>query len=149
MRVIILTVGKTKSQELASLTQDFQKRVKKFQLKTIEVKAYGDDIEKEQNEILSKLKEVNGSVTPYLCTEWGKQYTSKKFSNLIKGHYEKSEDIVFIIGGASGFTENFREQFKRQFSLSEMTFPHEMVKVMLMEQIYRAQAIMDNHPYSK
>lgn len=149
MQITILTVGKLRSKELLSIFQDFQKRIKKFSLKLIESKAFGDDIEKEQQEIQAKLKELGGSHHPYLLTEWGKQMTSKKFADRIQKHYENSENLIFIIGGASGFTKEFREQFKNQFSLSEMTFPHEMIKIMLIEQVYRAQAIMDNHPYSK
>lgn len=149
MQITILTIGKTKSSEIQSLIDDFLNRIKKFKVQVMALKAFGDDIEKEQNEIDLKLKEMGGNIKTYLMTEWGQTYTSKKFADKIQKHYESSDKLVFILGGASGFTDEFRQKFNQQFSLSNMTFPHEMAKLMLVEQIYRAQAIMDNHPYSK
>ena len=149
MQITILTIGKTKSSEIQSLLNDYLNRIKKFKVQVLSAKAYADDIEREQNEIDLKLKELGGSTKAYLMTEWGKTYSSKTFASNIQKHYESSHKIVFILGGASGFTDDYRKKFNQQFSLSDMTFPHEMAKLMLVEQIYRAQAIMDNHPYSK
>jgi 23S rRNA (pseudouridine1915-N3)-methyltransferase len=148
MQISIITIGKTRSKEIQSLCDDFENRIKKFKIQNLVLKAHGDDVLKEQAEIENKLKDFQNS-SIYLLSEWGKQFTSKQFSSKVQGHYENSEKLVFIIGGASGFTEEFRNKFKNQFSLSNMTYPHEIAKLMLFEQIYRAQAIMDNHPYSK
>ena len=148
MQISIITIGKTRSKEIQSLCDDFENRIKKFKIQNLVLKAYGDDVPKEQVEIENKLKDLQNS-SVYLLSEWGKQFTSKQFAEKIQDHYESSEKLVFIIGGASGFTKEFRNKFKNQFSLSNMTYPHELAKLMLFEQIYRAQAIMDNHPYSK
>ena len=148
MQISIITIGKTRSKEIQSLCDDFENRIKKFKIQNLVLKEYGDDVPKEQVEIENKLKELQNS-SVYLLSEWGKQFPSKQFAEKIQDHYESSEKLVFIIGGASGFTKEFRNKFKNQFSLSNMTYPHELAKLMLFEQIYRAQAIMDNHPYSK
>lgn len=149
MKVSILTVGKTRSLEINSQILNFYKRVKKFQIQFIEVKAYADDIRKEQNEIETKLKDISTNAKVILLTEWGKTYSSKEFSQLLFKSYENSQDVVFVIGGASGFSSDYLKQYQNQVSLSPMTFPHEIAKLLLMEQIYRCQAILDNHPYHK
>lgn len=149
MKVTILTVGKTRSLEINSQILNFYKRIKKFQLQFVEVKAHADDIEKEQSEIETKLKDISANAKVILLTEWGKTYTSKEFSQLLFKSYENSQEMIFVIGGASGFNKDFLKRYQNQLSLSPMTFPHEIAKLLLAEQIYRCQAILDNHPYHK
>ena len=96
----------------------------------------------ESQEILSRIKQDDFVI---LLDETGKNIDSPALSNLIKSNYAKN--IVFVIGGAYGVSQ---ELFKRAdfiWSLSNLVFPHQIVRLILIEQIYRAQTIASNHPY--
>jgi 23S rRNA (pseudouridine1915-N3)-methyltransferase len=84
-----------------------------------------------------------------ILEEAGKEYTSPEFAKFIKKLELSAKDINFIIGGAYGLAQEIREKADYTLSLSQMTFPHLFAKVMLIEQIYRAQSILANHPYHK
>jgi len=79
----------------------------------------------------------------------GKQISSEGFSTVFAKQMMLGKSIDFIIGGAFGLDEIILKTANIKLSLSEMTFPHQLVKVILLEQIYRAQTILDNHPYHK
>lgn len=79
----------------------------------------------------------------------GGQMTSEKFSASIKRNFESARDITFIIGGAYGLAKDLVNSADITLSLSAMTMPHLLAKLMLIEQIYRAQTIIENHPYHK
>ena len=83
-----------------------------------------------------------------LMTEKGKQFESIAFSNWLNKHTERQK-IVFIIGGAAGHGKQIIERANFKLSLSEFTFPHKLARLLLVEQIYRAQTIRANHPYNK
>ena len=76
----------------------------------------------------------------------GQAITSQELADLIKA---KSGEIHFSIGGADGFTDSFRAQADQLLSLSKMTLPHELARVVLTEQIYRAFTILHHHPYPR
>ena len=78
-------------------------------------------------------------------TEEGNQIDSVSFAKLI----EKESDISFIIGGAFGLSEEVKKSANFLLSLSKMTFPHELAYLMLVEQLYRAERILEGHPYQK
>lgn len=79
----------------------------------------------------------------------GKQLCSNKFSKFIEKQMMDSKDIDFIIGGAYGIDESILNISNLKLSLSLLTFPHQLAKLLLLEQIYRAQTIIENHPYHK
>ena len=79
----------------------------------------------------------------------GKQISSEGFSTVFAHQMMLGKNIDFIIGGAFGLHEAILTTASMKLCLSDMTFPHQLVKVMLLEQIYRAQTILDNHPYHK
>ena len=149
MKITLLCVGKTKSSEIESLIQTNKKRIHLYQTEIRVIKSHGDNVEREQEEIQKELKKSHSSDELFLMTEHGKLYDSNQFSQRLKSHYESSRDICIIRGGASGFTKEFRLSFKNQISLSPMTFPHEFSQLLMIEQIYRAQCILENHPYHK
>lgn len=76
----------------------------------------------------------------------GRQLTSRQFASLIE---KAGRDIVFFVGGAEGFSESFRAAADLLVSLGKMTLPHELARVIAVEQIYRAFAILNGHPYAK
>jgi 23S rRNA (pseudouridine1915-N3)-methyltransferase len=79
----------------------------------------------------------------------GINLTSEKFASLIEEKMIQNNDIDFVIGGAFGLHESLLHKANLVLSLSSMTFPHQLAKLLLLEQIYRAQSIINNHPYHK
>ena len=79
----------------------------------------------------------------------GKSLDSRRFSELAGKAERESRDLVFLVGGADGLPEGWKERADLLLSLSAMTFPHELARVMLAEQIYRAFALLAGHPYPK
>lgn len=79
----------------------------------------------------------------------GNHYSSEKFAKIIGKALDSSKNITFVIGGAYGLDKSLAEDADILLSLSEMTMPHLLAKLVLIEQIYRAQTIIDSHPYHK
>ncbi|MGB0453700.1 MAG: 23S rRNA (pseudouridine(1915)-N(3))-methyltransferase RlmH [Bacteriovoracaceae bacterium] len=150
MQINLITVGKLKNSSIQTLEIELLKRLHLYKTTLIELKAHGDDIQKESLEIENKLNELRASkANTLLLSEHGKNYDSLDFSKLIEEFHENSTPTLnFVIAGASGFKKDFLNQY-RQISLSRMTFPHEIARLLFIEQIYRAQCIKTNHPYHK
>ena len=146
----LIVVGKLNDEKIESLERDYFKRLTTPKLNIHEVKSHSEDLEKEAREVTIKLDELskNNHLYIVLLTEKGKQFESRDFSNWLSSQYEKSS-IVFIIGGAAGNGKNIIERAHFKLSLSEFTFPHKLARLLLVEQIYRAQTIKANHPYNK
>lgn len=89
------------------------------------------------------------SAAKILLDPAGKGFESLQFSRMIGKAEQDGRDLVFLIGGASGLPANWRDRNGLMLSLSAMTFPHELARVMLAEQIYRAFATLRGHPYPK
>ncbi|MFN0317847.1 MAG: 23S rRNA (pseudouridine(1915)-N(3))-methyltransferase RlmH [Burkholderiales bacterium] len=81
--------------------------------------------------------------------EKGTAYTTMALAQLIKSWQEDAKHAAFIIGGADGLAEELKQTAHVRMSLSAMTLPHQFVRVMLAEQLYRAASILDNHPYHR
>jgi len=84
-----------------------------------------------------------------LLDERGKQYTSESFSRQINTWQHHGQDVVFVIAGADGVNAQHRQQANSLLALSQLTLPHEMARVFLIEQLYRAWSILNNHPYHR
>ena len=84
-----------------------------------------------------------------LLDERGKSYTSAQFSQQIQDWQLAGQDITFVIAGADGVNPHHRQQASSSISLSAMTLPHEMARLILIEQLYRAWSISVNHPYHR
>ena len=84
-----------------------------------------------------------------LLDERGKQYSSNTFSAQLDRWQQNGQDVVFVIAGADGVNEQHRKQAHSLLALSQMTLPHEMARLFLVEQLYRACSILSNHPYHR
>ena len=139
MKIKLLAVGKIKEPSFKEACAEYQKRLQKYStFEIIEIKDEGK--EKEAEKILQKCKD---SFVIVLAEE-GKQYTSLQFAELIK---KTAKDITFILGGAYGLEQRVKQRANLLLSLSAMTFPHELCRVIFLEQLYRACTIIKNEKY--
>lgn len=79
----------------------------------------------------------------------GARVTTEKLSKLLDGWMQQGQDIALIIGGPDGLSDELLQQAQKKISLSDLTFPHPLIRVMVVEQLYRAWSILNNHPYHR
>lgn len=159
MNIDILCVGKIKEKYLSDAINEYSKRLSRYcTLKVIEVQdekteenaseAVCEKIKKAEADRL--LKYIKPGAFVYSLEIDGKQSSSTEFSNEIKTlMVDGYSDIQFVIGGSIGLHNSITGVAKRHISFSKMTFPHQLMRVILLEQIYRAYRIMNNEPYHK
>ena len=152
MEIKLLVVGKTKNKELISLISNYVKRIKlynKFQIievnSTKSKKNNENDFKKIESENI--LKKVKNNDLLILLDEKGKNYSSREFANFIKIKTQENKTIIFVIGGAFGFSSKLYSKSNGLISLSSMTFSHQIIRLFFTEQLYRAFTILNNHPY--
>ena len=154
MTIKLLTIGKTDNKHLQTLIDDYTKRLRhyiKFEfeiipdLKKAKHLSEAQQKQKEGELILSKL---SNSDVLILLDENGKQYDSIAFSNYLQKHMNSGiKQLVFVIGGPYGFSEEVYKKANGKISLSKMTFSHQMVRLFVVEQLYRGFTILRNEPY--
>ena len=148
----IITVGSLKEKYLKDAIEEYSKRLKKYtNLEIIEVKDEGLVNEQKAIELEAEKIKKYISERDYIITLEieGKEYTSTEFAKKIEQIQIENSNIVFIIGGSYGISEDIKEKARLHLSFSKMTFPHQLFRVMLLEQIYRAYKIMNNEKYHK
>lgn len=159
MKIKVISVGKIKEKYFVGAINEYAKRLTKYcKLELIEVadekcpeNLSEKDMEivkkKEAERILSKVKDQEYVITLEIL---GKQKTSEELAKTVDnlGIQGKSQ-ITFIIGGSLGLHSDVSKRSNEKLSFSKMTFPHQLMKVVLLEQIYRAYRIMMNEPYHK
>ncbi|MBF0297568.1 MAG: 23S rRNA (pseudouridine(1915)-N(3))-methyltransferase RlmH [Oligoflexia bacterium] len=148
----LIIVGKLKDKNFKDIENQYLQRINKFELAIHETRAFADKIQLEEKEIFKKIDEITmgekNKAYIILLSENGKEYCSKKFSKKIFDLLElTNKKIIFIIGGAHGFTNEITKIVNEMISLSKLTFPHRMARIIFIEQIYRAQTIEYGHPY--
>ena len=154
MKIALLTVGKTDRDWVRQGLDIYMARLKHYipfsineipELKNVSSLSK-DQIKTREGELIMKNLKPTDDVI--LLDEHGKEYSSVEFASLLqkKISYE-GKDIVFVIGGAYGFSEQVYKRANSKISLSRMTFSHQMVRAIFAEQIYRAFTIMKGEPY--
>lgn len=144
----LLVVGKLKDPHLEALEADYLKRIVNPSLQVHEVKASAENKEAEGEALLKKIKELApGGAHVIAMSEWGKKMTSIQFADWSEGLIQRPQRVFFVIAGAEGFSESFLKTIQEKISLSDLTFPHKLARLLLVEQIYRAQTIRNKHPY--
>lgn len=149
----ILCVGKIKENFIKDGIQEYSKRIDgydKFQI--IEVKEFNQKTIQQNMSDEGKLllKEINDSDFVVTLEIKGKQLDSVELANLITDTFNyKSTSIVFIIGGSNGLSNEVINRSNYHLSFSKLTFPHQLMRLILVEQIYRALTIINNQEYHK
>ena len=154
MNIKLITIGKTDNKNLQSLIDEYTKRLSfyvKFELeiipdiKNVKNLSEAQQKEKEGELILSKITPTDHLI---LLDENGKTFSSVGFSEFLQKKMNAGiKTLVFVIGGPYGFSETVYKQAVGKVSLSEMTFSHQMVRLFVIEQIYRGFTILKNEPY--
>ena len=155
MNISIVCVGKIKEKYIIEGINEFLKRMQSFvKMRIIELKEDGNDnnrnlsIEKEGEEILKTLEKIGGYNV--LLDIQGKNYSSEEMAEEIERLTVNGvSSINFIIGGSYGVSENVRRASQVKLSFSKMTFPHQLMRLILTEQIYRWFSILKNTKYHK
>jgi len=154
MTIKLLAIGKTDNASLQHLISEYENRLKhyiKFQLEIIpdikNAKNLSTTQQKEKEGELI-LKKLNATDVLILLDENGKQFNSIEFSNYIQKNMNSGiKQLVLVIGGPYGFSEAIYAKSHSKISLSKMTFSHQMVRLFVIEQLYRALTILKNEPY--
>ena len=154
MKIKLLAIGKTDDKNFQSLIETYQKRLKhyiKFELEVIpDIKNSKNLSEKEQKQregeiILKKIQPTDNLI---LLDEKGEAFRSVAFARFLQKKMNSgTKQMVLVIGGPYGFSDEVYQKAQGKISLSKMTFSHQMIRLFVVEQIYRAFTILKNEPY--
>ena len=154
MKIVLLAIGKTKEQYLIEGISQYQKRLNHYtQFELLEIPNIKNANNLSDSELLRKegeliLQQLQTSDHLVLLDDKGKDFTSSKFAEKLQGWMLSSKKrLVFVVGGAYGFSEQVYQRGNEKLSLSKMTFSHQMVRLFFVEQIYRGYTILNNEPY--
>jgi 23S rRNA (pseudouridine1915-N3)-methyltransferase len=154
MKIILIVIGKTEKTWLQEGLDVYVRRLSHyipFELKTIPDLKNSSNLSKDlikdkESDLL--LPFISGKKEIYLLDEKGKEYTSRQLAAFLEKKIEKnSREITFVIGGIYGFSEKTIKNSSGQISLSKLTFSHQMVRLLFVEQLYRAFTILKGEPY--
>ena len=154
MTIKLLAIGKTDQKDLQALIDIYQNRLGHYinfdfeiipDIKNVKNLSEAQQKQKEGELILNKLKPSDVLI---LLDENGKQYDSVTFSQYLQKHMNSGiKQLVFLIGGPYGFSPEVYQKANGKLSLSKMTFSHQMIRLFMIEQLYRGFTILRNEPY--
>lgn len=153
MKIYLIVVGKTTDIRLESLFQDYQERLRHyvpFSMEVLPELKNAKSLTEEQQKIMEGdliLKAVPQSADMILLDEHGHEYRSVEFADYLQKRMLAGRDIAFVVGGPYGFSPAVYARANGKISLSRMTFSHQMVRLFVVEQIYRAMTILRHEPY--
>lgn len=154
MKIKLITIGKTNQSYFIEAENEYLNRLKHYNsIEYIQI----SDLKNQKNLSISEIKKLEGDKILsyidseehiYLLDDKGKSYTSKDFATFIEHHQKySSKSLIFIIGGAFGFSDQIYKRSKGKISLSSLTFSHQMVRMIFLEQLYRAFTIIKGEKY--
>mgnify|MGYP002827101868 FL=1 len=152
MNIKLIYISKNKSNNIESLVNNYEKKINHFiNYQSIGLKNKNQFsekklIQKSDSDLI--LKNINADDMVILIDENGKEYSTNEFSKFISNRImDRTKNLIFIIGGAYGFSNELKGLFKLKISLSKLTFSHDMARLFFCEQLYRALTIVNNIPY--
>ena len=154
MKINLLCIGKTDDKEIKNLINYYLTRLPRhwnFEITEIpDVKnarnLTPDLLKKEEAKLF--LNQIENTDLVVLWDEKGKQFTSREFAQKLDSYQNNSiKKICFLVGGAYGFSEEMYQRANEKISISKMTFTHQMIRLFFVEQIYRADQILQGKPY--
>ena len=155
LKINLIAMGDIKETYLNEAIKEYSKRLSRFcNLKIIQLK---ENVSRTTNtqDIINSLKKDAELIIPHLsgyviCLDINsKMYTSEQFADKIKNLSLSNSEITFIIGASNGLSEEIKSKCKEKISFSPMTFPHQLMRVIFLEQLYRGFTILNNISYHK
>lgn len=139
MKLRVAWIGKTRQKPLQALTDEYVARLARY--------TSVEPLELSSEAALAKQIERPDQY-PVLLDSRGEQLSSEELAEFLRIHQDRgTHALLFAVGGANGFSESVRKTAKVQLSLGRMTLPHELARVVLLEQLYRGYTILKGHPY--
>lgn len=142
MKLRIAWIGKTKESAIQTLTAEYLKRLSRY--------VATEGLELGSEEAVLKLTEKSGRTAPVLVLmdQRGKQVSSEELANFLGYHRDQgTQDVIFAVGPADGWEKDTLQHATQVLSMGKMTLPHELARVVLLEQLYRGYTILTGHPY--
>lgn len=150
MNILLIAVGKDSTPAILELQQAYEKRLKPYvsiEWKIFPQSRYTEPLQVRDDESTVLLDALKPNDTVILLDERGTQQTNEEFAKTYERLSGSHGRLVFIIGGAFGVNEALRSRASFIWSLSSLVFPHQLVRIILLEQIYRTYMVLNNHPY--
>ena len=154
MTLYVVAVGRLKDGALREACDNYITRVRRYvKLEVVEVRDGGRRDNRSalarEEEGKALLKAIPGTTQVVALTRMGKAESSSQFAGRLEAWRDRGQDVAFIIGGAHGIDERVLRRANIQLSLSSWTLPHELARLTLLEQLYRACTILRGEPYHK
>jgi len=151
---VVAVVGKPRDRHLAAAIDEYETRAARYwPLDVVEVReASGRGVsaaDARTREGARLLERVPEAALVIACDERGDELTSAEFARVVSGARERAQDVAFVIGGAYGLPDEVRTRASRAIQLAPFTLPHELARLVLAEQLYRAGTIVRGEPYHK
>jgi 23S rRNA (pseudouridine1915-N3)-methyltransferase len=153
MRFLVAVVGKPKHESLAAAIRDYESRARRYwpldihEVKDEPVKAANTELARAREG--ERLAEAVGTAHLIACEVGGRQMASREFAAWMQRLRESASDVAFVIGGAYGLAPHLSDKATTRLSFSPWTMPHELARLVLAEQLYRAGTIIRGEPYHK
>lgn len=153
MKIKLIVVGKNTDKNIISGFEDYLNRIKHYvpfevivipeikNTKKLSIEAQ----KKQEGELI--LKQLQTTDTVVLLDEHGKEWRSVEFASWIEKQQQSVRSLVFVVGGPYGFSDDVYHRNNEKISLSKMTFSHQMIRLLFVEQLYRAYTIISGQPY--
>ena len=152
---MIAAVGHPKDRALAAAILDYETRAARYwPIEIVEVKGERGDNAATSANVRARegeriTRKIEGIITKVACDASGKSMSSERFAAWLQGEREAARDVAFMIGGAFGLDDGLRDNASMRLSLAPWTLPHELARLVLAEQLYRAGTIVRGEPYHK
>ena len=154
MKIKIAWIGKTKEPAIASLTEEYLKRISRYvQVEGISLRDEAALLEMCGQTLVRKARssaatKAGAKSTLILMDSRGKEFSSEQFAKFLGDYQDRNPlPLIFAVGGADGFSDVARVAAQHTISLGKLTLAHELARVVLLEQVYRAFTILKGHPY--
>ncbi len=154
MKIEIWSVGNASPGHLQKVEDEYLKRLKPMAhvsfhlIRNHKIRSNDPIVIKKEEAVLIRKQLKNRNARIVLLDEYGQEFTSKAFARFLRDHMNHmGQDLVFIIGGAFGFDDSIHEMANMKLSLSKFTFPHQLVRSIFLEQLYRGFSILNSLPY--
>jgi len=152
MKVVIAAVGKPRNAALAAAIEHYEERAARYW--PIEVREVKEESGRASPDVVKdreaeRLSARTAGADVVVCDERGSAMTSPQFAEFLQASRERARDVAFVIGGAYGLADSIRAAAQRRITLAPWTLPHELARLVLAEQLYRAGTIVRGEPYHK